>query len=214
MSNTQLPDDQQPDGELDGTEMVAYDRAKELSAQFDEIQTATIGDGLVQGAVEAIEASPNNGAISVEVDVPAEPEPVQFFLDKPKSWNRDYDFVRWVEDHGYDAGDFEDMIERRVRVQVRREDDEYELVIPERGRDHSRKLKPAMKQYAASFGNLLRNHEIAAAIIVGLAGIFIGNAMAASMMLSGNAIAFSIVASILTTIIVALAFVVAVVLAA
>lgn len=127
-----LPESQQPDGELDGTEMVAYREAAELAAHFEGIETATIGDGLVHAPVTAIEASPGNSAVAVEVDVPAEEDDEQFFMDKPKTWTNDYAFVRWVEGHGYTAGDFQGMIEKNVKVEVRREDGEYELVVPEK----------------------------------------------------------------------------------
>lgn len=125
-----LPEGQQPDGELNGSEMVAYDRAKELSEQFADIQRRTLGDGVVRGTVTSIDTSKSNAKIAIEVDVPAEEEPERFYLTKPKAWDESYKFVRWTRSYGFDASDFAGMIEKGVEVEVRRDDGDYELVVP------------------------------------------------------------------------------------
>lgn len=129
-----LPETQQPDGELDESEMVAYDNAKELSEQFDAIKTQTLGDGIVRGTVTAIETTTHNQKIVIDVTVPAETDPVRFYMWKPKVWDETYEFVRWLHKYGYSAEDFAGMIEKGIEVEVRRDDDEYELVVPRRRR--------------------------------------------------------------------------------
>lgn len=194
----ELPSEQDKNGAKDGdVNLQSYEKAQELSQQFEDIQTATIGDNLLRGTVSAIESSPNNAAISVEVDLPAETDDIQFFLDKPKSWNREYDFVRWVEDHGYQAGDFEGMIEKGVRVEVRQEDDEYELVIPERVRDKTRKSKEKAKVLAKKMPEVLENKKEGFVTVSTIFGIFLGNLFTASLAFNGDILGFSIIATLL-----------------
>lgn len=188
----ELPESQRQDTELEGGEMVAYDRAQELAEQFEDIQTATIGDGVLRAPVESIEASPNNAAISIKVDVPAEPDAKQFFLDKPKSWSREYEFVRWVEHHGYSAGDFQGMIEKGVQVEVKREDDDYELVIPERITDKTRNYRQRLAENALTVLVDMGDYKLAISGIVGFAVAWIVSAMLMGVALSGNVLMFAL----------------------
>lgn len=134
----ELADEQQPDGELGETEMVAYDRAAKLSEQFESIEARTLDDGIVRGTVTAIESTTRGGSIAVDVDLPAEPDDVRFNFTKPKVWSERYDFVRWLDKYDYGSGDFAGMIERGVEVEVRRDGGDYELVIPESSPLHQR----------------------------------------------------------------------------
>lgn len=190
-----IPEEQRQGTE--GGEMMAYDRAEELAEQFEDIQTATIGDGLLRGTVEAIEASPNNAAISIEVDLPAEEDPEQFFLDKPKSWSREYEFVRWVEDHGYTSGDFQGMIEKNVRVEVERDNGDYELVIPERVTDKSRRLKPVVKNWVIERLRAGVQSQTLVPLALVFSAVFAGNFVAAGLFFTGDVLGFSFISTIM-----------------
>lgn len=126
-----IPDEQRPDGELDDPQIRTYEEAAKLARHFEEIETATIGEDTFRAPVKAIESGGRHGKVAIEVDVPAEDGNEQFHLDKPKVWTDRFRFVRWVEGHGYTAGDFQLMIEKQTEVEVRRDNGEYELVIPD-----------------------------------------------------------------------------------
>lgn len=131
-------DDAEVDSDDDSTEtdLQAYEEAKDLSNYYDDIKTRTLDGNVVKGYVQSINTTKKNGAVSIQVDVPAEPELEQFTMEKPKVWSDEYEFVRWVEYHGYSAEDFAGMIKQGVQVEVLIEEDsygnsEYELFVPE-----------------------------------------------------------------------------------
>lgn len=137
-----LPDAQRPDGEVGESEMITMERAEQMSEYFGDIQAATIDDNRMRAPVADIDWSPNNEAVVVEVDVPAETDAVRFHLDKPKVWTDRYQLVRWVRHYGYGAEDFHAMVEKRVTVEIRETGlDDYELVVPERDRSRRDRVR-------------------------------------------------------------------------
>lgn len=183
-----LPDEQVKDSELEGGEMIAYEKAQRLTEQFEQIQTSTIGDGMLRAPVSSIEATSSNDSIAIEVDLPAETEDERFYMDKPKSWSRDYDFVRWVEHHGYRAGDFEGMIEKGVQVEVKREDGDYELVIPERVTDKTKNFKRRLAENALHVLEGARSREVMVISITSFVGGFLAMLFMAGAFLQGNVV--------------------------
>lgn len=125
-----LPEEQQPDGELGESEIMAYEDAEQLAQEFIEIETATIDESTMRGTVKSINMASTGGTISIDIDVPTEPEPIRFHMDKPKPWSERSEFVRWLNKYGYGSQDIPLMIENHAEVEIERDGDEYELVTP------------------------------------------------------------------------------------
>lgn len=173
-------------GETDGepAELMPYERAQELSEHFEDIGRRTIAPGVVLGRVVSIDSSKNNAKIAVDVDVPAEPDAQRTFFDKPKSWDRGYAFVRFVEGYGYSRSNFAAMIEDGVEVKVKRQEDDYEIVVPKNTRERTRSR---LSRITAPFRRLFTDMDpskpavfIPVVLAVEWLGAVIGLGMAAS----------------------------------
>lgn len=145
-----LPEGQQKvdsDKKKDEDQLLAnIQEADKIREQLEEVSYRTNDDGTIEGIVKQISMTKKNGTIAVDIDVPAETDPHREHFDKPKSWTRDWRFVRFVEAYGKRASSITSMIEEGVKVKIRMEDDEYELVIPSKAREIAREKFRGMKE--------------------------------------------------------------------
>lgn len=135
----ELPDEQvQIDGDADdmGEELRAYEQANDLSEEFAKLERNTISENELLCPVMSIDSTKTGGSVAVQVDIPGRPEETEtFIMSRPKVWSRRYEFVRFVEEYGYAASDFEHMIKDDVNVRVSQpeaEGGDYELHVPSR----------------------------------------------------------------------------------
>lgn len=130
----ELPDEQskiEDDDRKDDPDIQTMERAEELADQYETIKDRTVDENTVLGHVKEIDTARSNNNIVVTVDLPAEESDKQFRFKKPKVWSDDYDFVRWIKYYDYDADSFPLMLEDDCEVEVSKDTDGYDLVIPE-----------------------------------------------------------------------------------
>ncbi len=132
-----LPDDQfkiEDETEYGEAELQTMERAMDLSNQFEEIKYRTTEDGMVLGKLKNIETSANNDRIVVEIDLPAEGDTERKRFRKPKRWDNNYNFVRWIRYYEYSAETFPQMIDDECKVKVSKPSDgsDYKLFVPEK----------------------------------------------------------------------------------
>ena len=155
-----LPDDQvqiEDETEYDEAELQTMERAMDLSNQFEEIKYRTTEDGMVLGKLKNIETSANNDRIVVEIDLPAEGDTKTTRFRKPKRWDNNYDFVRWIQHYNYSAETFPQMIDDECKVKVSKPSDgsDYKLFVPEkekswRDRISNLSIQPLYTKYKKS----------------------------------------------------------------
>lgn len=127
-----LPDEQIPDGEIkpdNDAALMPMERAQEIADRLTDVERATNSDGTITGQVTAIDTTKNNNRFAVTVTIPPGREKT-FYLEKPRIWTEDYEFVRFMEYYGYTASSTAAMIRDNVKVEVMIEDGEYELFVP------------------------------------------------------------------------------------
>lgn len=197
MSARELPAEQQQEGVEEAGELMPMERAQEISEQFADIESRTISEGVVNGRILTIDTTTANGAMSIDIDVPAEPDPVNFTMSKPKSWDQRFEFVRFVEHYGYGASNFAAMIEDGVEVAVNYDPgrrDEYELVIPDYAEttDRYERAKTHVKAVLRKIADDFDPSEGVIMVPAALTSLWFGVALALGMVMSGEIFLMSV----------------------
>lgn len=117
--------------EEEDTDLQTMERANKLSEHYEHVKDRTVDDDTVLGKLEDIHTAEANDNIIIEVDVPAKDRNERFRFKDPSIWTDEYRFVRWIRHYGYDADNFPNMLQDHCHVKVKREENEYELFIPE-----------------------------------------------------------------------------------
>ncbi|RDZ39393.1 hypothetical protein C5B91_20055 [Haloferax sp. Atlit-10N] len=103
------------------------DVAEDLSDELLEISTQTVDGRYVRGRVTHIEDQKSN-EILLRLVLPNGDMP-EFTFEKPIPWKRSFDFVRILEEKGYEPGSIQMLIGDQLLVEPDGEGD-WDIVIP------------------------------------------------------------------------------------
>jgi len=87
--------------------------AEDLSDEFLETELQTTSDGFIRARVKSIRGYEDE--IFVKAELPSG-ETVSQTFKRPSIWKSNEQFVRFVEQYGYDAGTFNHLVGDKVKV--------------------------------------------------------------------------------------------------